>query len=64
MEGLKPCPFCNGEGKVRKVNIGTEDAWLPFANHKYWCPMSCMTFNNCNAYTTREGAIKIWNTRA
>ena len=63
MSMLLPCPFCGGEGKVKRVTIGETSAWMPFAKHLNGCPMDCMTHDGVTAFITREHAIDAWNTR-
>ena len=63
MSDLKPCPWCDSEGKVMRVRIGTIDCWHPFANHASWCPIANMEHDGVTAYVTREHAIEAWNRR-
>ena len=57
MEALKPCPFCGGKGYV----------WSGVGDHYYrvCCINGCIRMPGCiNEYfSTREKAIKTWNTR-
>lgn len=57
MDGLKPCPFCGGKGKVVDVN-------------GFWCAVICEKCNAttnsilCSAeYAAKEKAIEAWNRR-
>lgn len=55
MSELKPCPFCGGEAKLRETSrdIFRIECINPF----------CIAFD-LHPFTSKESAIKAWNTRA
>lgn len=55
MQELKECPFCGGESVVR----------MRFNTHVPTCEnYKCLAYGASNGFTTREAAVKAWNTRA
>lgn len=56
MEKLKPCPFCNGNAKIRR-----EKYWQPKIARNVICT-NC--FANSGWFDTEDEAIEAWNRRA
>lgn len=61
-EKLKPCPFCGGEGALRKINV---NEYVAFLKPRYFYEVHCL---DCQVFTplciNKEGAINGWNRRA
>ncbi len=61
---LKPCPFCgcgaNGPHKILDGSLGEDTRNNDYYSH--W-EVICSSFCTIKMAKTKEGAIKVWNTR-
>lgn len=57
-EELKPCPFCSAIPQVSETRLTAETHWWSVSCVKYPCEIEEPTA------TSREDAIRFWNTRA
>jgi Lar family restriction alleviation protein len=59
MEKLKPCPFCGGDAKLKKVDELIVDMYFVCCGNT-----NCQTYARTAYQATKEMAVKVWNRRA